>query len=78
MREHPIYFPRATMRRALEARGFTVKVHRPWPWSVPISWLLQRLPLGSLTAPLSRALLFGRLMIGFPWINQIVVAQKAP
>jgi SAM-dependent methyltransferase len=76
LREHPIYFPRATLRRALEERGFTVQLQRRWPWYVPLHWLLQRLPAGGATAPLSKALLAGHLLIPFPWINQIVIAQK--
>ncbi|MHC5019752.1 MAG: class I SAM-dependent methyltransferase [Planctomycetota bacterium] len=76
LREHPIYFPRATLRGALEERGFAVKLQRRWPWTVPLYWLLQRLPAGALTAPLSKALLVGHLLIPFPWINQIVIAQK--
>lgn len=76
LREHPVYFPRATLKRALEARGFAVRFHRRWAWYAPLHWLLQSLPLGSITAPLSRALRFGRCMVPFPWINQIVIAQR--
>lgn len=74
--EHPVYFRRRALRALLARHGFRVLTLRPHPWTAPLEWLASQAPGGRLVAPALRALGLGRVLVPFPFINQLVIARR--
>ncbi len=81
VREHPVFFRRATLRSALRRAGFEVRTQRGHPYTVPAGWLLGRASryaggLARMAAGAATAAGLGRTLVPFPFVNQLVIAER--
>ncbi len=81
VREHPVFFRRATLRAALVRAGFEVRTQRGHPYTVPAAWLLGRAAryagaAARAAAAAASAVGLGGTLVPFPFVNQLVIAGR--